>query len=180
MCRTSSLVFQAMNSARRQASALQRLARSTTLRTKLLDAPTNGVRSWRVRHVLIAELRRRGIPERSLRPHGTGDHAVVALPGRRRQRGGVAGPPALIRLARPRNPSPRASRKPVPGPSSTRNCRHHSVFKNATSSVISRGVSARPRGCFSFWKTSSSDRARPSCKNESRLLAPRSDGGLNS
>src|ERR1017187_7677011 len=56
----------------------------------------------------------------------------------------------------------------------------HSILRYATKSAISRGESASPRGCFSFWNTSSSDRARPSCKKESRLLTPCSEGGLNS
>ena len=48
---------------------LRLLTRSITLRTKPLDAPTNGVLSWNVRYVLTKELRRRAIDERSPRPH---------------------------------------------------------------------------------------------------------------
>src|SRR5262249_14340167 len=54
------------------------------------------------------------------------------------------------------------------------------VFKNATSSIASFAESTVPRGCFSFWKTSSSDRDRPSCRNELLPPTPRRDGGLNS
>jgi hypothetical protein len=41
-----------MKSTRREASTLQRLTGSTTLITKLLDAPTNGVLPWNARIVL--------------------------------------------------------------------------------------------------------------------------------
>src|SRR5580692_6026020 len=63
---------------------------STTLRTKTLDAPTDGLLTWPIVYVDTTGLRRWAIHERSPQPHGTGDHAVVALPGQGRQRGSVA------------------------------------------------------------------------------------------
>ena len=110
---------------------LRLLSRSTILRTKPLDAPTNGVLSWKVRDVLTKVLRRRAIDDRSPRPHGTGDHAVAALPGQGRQRGGVAG----LRRTLP------AAHSPLVPPAASGRCRGGRFARAAQA-----GRRAGPRG----------------------------------